>query len=333
MLLHIQTAVKAVATWWVNMSDVEKRQTRQRAVSIAAVAAAFAVGGPLVGYRVNAQQMDETYRIDAPSLNAAIRKAGLDHTAVADARLISRREAWHTVSYAPSTPRQQVSREVADGQTFAGLLNASLATLGQATAERTELDCLAEAVYYEARSETVRGQRAVAEVVMNRVKHPHFPKTVCGVVYQGRLDPSGVCQFTFVCDGSKARLPKGEAWERARDVALHTMLGLSAPITKQATHYHTDYVDPYWSASLIETTVIGSHIFYRMPATRAEWTSTQASLAADQARRAEVFSPARPTEGDLVAVSAAPVPAEVSAPAAAPAAASAALATASLGAF
>jgi spore germination cell wall hydrolase CwlJ-like protein len=333
MLRHIQTAVKAVAKWWVNMSDVEKRQTRQRAISIAAVAAAFAVGGPLVGYRFDAQQMDESYRIDAPSLNAAIRRAGLDHAAVADARLISGREAWHPVSYAPSTPQQLVSREVADGQTFAGLLNASIATLGQATAERTQLDCLAEAVYYEARSETVRGQRAVAEVVMNRVKNPHFPKTVCGVVYQGRLDPSGVCQFTFVCDGSKARLPKGEAWERARDVALHTMLGLSAPITRNATHYHTDYVDPYWSASLIETTVIGSHIFYRMPSTRAEWTATQASLAADQARRAEVFDPAQSSDADLVVVSGAPAPAEASAPVAVPPTTAAALSTASLVAF
>jgi hypothetical protein len=318
------------------MSAVEQRQTRQRAASIAAVAAAFAVGGPLVGYRIDAQQLDETYRIDAPGLNAAIRKAGLDHTAAGDPRLISGRETWHAVSYAPTVVPQPVSPEFAAGQTFAGLLNASLATLGQASAERTEFDCLAEAVYYEARSETVRGQRAVAEVVMNRVKHPHFPKTVCGVVYQGRLDAGGVCQFTFVCDGSKARLPRGEAWERARDVALHTMLGISPPITHHATHYHTNDVDPYWSASLIETTVIGSHIFYRMPATRAEWTSTQALLAADQARRAEVFAPVGLADGDLAdgdlaEASAAPAPTEVTASAPATASATAALATASLG--
>ncbi len=106
----------------------------------------------------------------------------------------------------------------------------------------------------------------MAEVVMNRVRDSRFPKTVCAVVYQGRYRDTG-CQFTFTCDGSLANKPRGEAWDRAKDVALNTMLGLTKPVTNKATHYHTDYVNPYWKAGMVETKVIGTHIFYRFPKT------------------------------------------------------------------
>ena len=81
------------------------------------------------------------------------------------------------------------------------------------------LQCLAEAVYYEARSESEEGQRAVAQVVLNRVRHPAWPGSVCGVVYQGPLRAGGGCQFTFTCDGALLRLPYGEDWARARRIA------------------------------------------------------------------------------------------------------------------
>lgn len=125
-------------------------------------------------------------------------------------------------------------------------------------------ECLSQAIYYEARGESQQGQVAVAEVVMNRVHSPYYPKTVCSVVYQGSDRGTG-CQFTFTCDGSLASRPRGRAWTQAQRLATAVMLGYTRPITQRATHYHTFAVNPMWSASLIETTTIGSHIFYRLP--------------------------------------------------------------------
>ena len=166
-----------------------------------------------------------------------------------------------------------------DSRVIAGLASFTAQNLGSAEHETSELDCLAEAVYYEARSESAQGQMAVAEVVMNRVRSPHFPKTICGVVFQGQYRDTG-CQFTFTCDGSKRRAPRGEAWDRARAVALHVAMGFNKPITNKATHYHTDYVDPYWSAGLVETAEIGTHIFYRFPKNSREWATARVALAA-----------------------------------------------------
>ena len=124
------------------------------------------------------------------------------------------------------------------------------------------LDCLTSAIYYEAGQESVDGQRGVAQVVLNRVRHPAFPDSVCGVVYQGSTRTTG-CQFTFTCDNSMERRPVPALWNRARSVA-DAMLGggVYAPVG-QATHYHADYVVPYWAASLVKTRVEGVHLFYR----------------------------------------------------------------------
>lgn len=123
-------------------------------------------------------------------------------------------------------------------------------------------DCLAAAIYYEAASESEQGQRAVAQVVLNRVRHPAFPKSVCGVVYQGMERTTG-CQFTFTCDGSLARRPSESGWERAHRIALAALAGRVEPSVGTATHYHTDWVVPYWAPSLDKITMIGAHIFYR----------------------------------------------------------------------
>ena len=124
------------------------------------------------------------------------------------------------------------------------------------------LDCLATAVYYEAASEPLQGQRAVAQVVLNRVRHPAFPKTVCGVVYQGAERTSG-CQFTFTCDGSLATPPAAALWARARKVATTALAGTVERSVGEATHYHADWVVPYWADGLTRATTIGAHIFYR----------------------------------------------------------------------
>ncbi len=123
------------------------------------------------------------------------------------------------------------------------------------------LQCLTAAIYYEAASEPDAGQRAVAQVVLNRVAHPAWPNTVCGVVYQGSERPS--CQFSFACDGSMARKPMAAFWDRARRVASDALAGYVYAPAGLATHYHTTAVHPYWAPSLTFLGTIGAHRFYR----------------------------------------------------------------------
>jgi hypothetical protein len=121
--------------------------------------------------------------------------------------------------------------------------------------------CLTAAIYYEAAREPDAGQRAVAQVVLNRVAHPAFPKTVCGVVYQGSERPG--CQFSFACDGSLARRPMAIYWERARRVAEAALGGAVFAPVGLATHYHTSAVHPAWADSMAFLGTIGAHRFYR----------------------------------------------------------------------
>jgi hypothetical protein len=127
------------------------------------------------------------------------------------------------------------------------------------------LDCLAQAIFYEAGSESEAGQRAVAQVVLNRVRHPSWPNSVCGVVYQGPMRAGGGCQFTFTCDGSLARRPGGPAWDQARRLAAEALAGATYAPVGLSTHYHTRQVFPAWAPRLAKTTEIGAHIFYRLP--------------------------------------------------------------------
>lgn len=129
--------------------------------------------------------------------------------------------------------------------------------------ERAE-HCLALAVYYEAATETTSGQNAVAQVVLNRVRHPVYPQTVCGVVFQGSWRATG-CQFTFTCDGSLARVPSQSGWRRATAVAAAALSGYVEASVGTATHYHTDWVAPVWRTELVKLAQIGTHIFYRWP--------------------------------------------------------------------
>ncbi|MDJ0278711.1 cell wall hydrolase [Sphingomonas sp. 2R-10] len=123
------------------------------------------------------------------------------------------------------------------------------------------LQCLTTAIYYEAGNEPDDGQRAVAQVVLNRVRHPAFPASVCGVVFQGSDRP--VCQFSFACDGAMARVPAPAVWLRSRRVAARALAGdVFAPVGL-ATHYHTYAVTPSWNRSLVMTGVFGAHFFHR----------------------------------------------------------------------
>jgi hypothetical protein len=166
--------------------------------------------------------------------------------------------------------------------------------------------CLSEAIYYEARGESQRGQVAVAEVIMNRVRSRHYPNSICAVVYQGSERSTG-CQFTFTCDGSKADRPRGRAWDRAQRVATAVMLGYTRPITQNATHYHTHAVNPVWNSGLVETGNIGSHVFYRMP-NRSERAHYRAALDRRLDARRRAAPAAAETEVPEVESLAPPVP-------------------------
>jgi hypothetical protein len=134
---------------------------------------------------------------------------------------------------------------------------------GSDTDQRRALLCLTQAVYYEAGYEPLEGRRAVAQVVLNRMRHPAFPKSICGVVYQGA--GSGVCQFTFVCDGALYRRPAADAWAQAEKIAQAALAGYVEKSVGEATHYHADYVAPRWAPMLAKVAEIGQHIFYRWP--------------------------------------------------------------------
>jgi spore germination cell wall hydrolase CwlJ-like protein len=124
------------------------------------------------------------------------------------------------------------------------------------------LKCLSEAVYYESAREPQLGQEAVAQVVLNRVRHPAYPKSVCGVVYQGSARETG-CQFSFTCDGSLRYAPEPSLWRRAQDVARKALAGHVNKTVGSATHYHAEYVAPYWAPTLVKMKQVGLHIFYR----------------------------------------------------------------------
>ncbi|WP_440977898.1 cell wall hydrolase [Sphingomonas pseudosanguinis] len=133
---------------------------------------------------------------------------------------------------------------------------------GTAEDKARAIDCLAAGVLYEA-GDDAKGEQAVAQVVLNRLRHPAFPKTVCGVVFEGQERSTG-CQFTFSCDGALTKWqPPEAAWTRARDIAGMALNGKVFRAVGHATHYHTDWVVPYWQASLDKVAAVGSHLFFR----------------------------------------------------------------------
>jgi spore germination cell wall hydrolase CwlJ-like protein len=133
---------------------------------------------------------------------------------------------------------------------------------GSGAARSQALECLASAEYYEAGNQDEDGERAVAQVVLNRVRHPAFPASICGVVYEGSTRPTG-CQFTFTCDGSLYRQPDADGWKRAYRIAEQALAGSVYAPVGYATHYHANYVVPYWASTLAKNAIVGAHIFYR----------------------------------------------------------------------
>jgi spore germination cell wall hydrolase CwlJ-like protein len=135
--------------------------------------------------------------------------------------------------------------------------------VAQRRVRQAEENCLARAVYFEARSESALGQMAVAKVILNRVKAPNYPKSICGVVYQGSQRRNS-CQFSFACDGQADDVRQPAAWAQARHVAKRAIEGDKAVAAKMqgALFYHADYVKPKWARSMRKVMKVGRHIFY-----------------------------------------------------------------------
>lgn len=131
---------------------------------------------------------------------------------------------------------------------------------GAATERARATECLATAALYEAGDDD-RGQKAVIQVILNRVRAPGFPTTICGVVYQGYSRATG-CQFSFTCDGSFGRRPVHLGWAAARRTARRALAGRVFAEVGRATHYHADWMVPYWRDSLTKIAQVGSHLFY-----------------------------------------------------------------------
>jgi len=169
---------------------------------------------------------------------------------------------------APSLkPAQKTVSVVSNGGRIDDLVNFDFDQIEIAEIHSEDRRCLAEAIYYEARSEARVGQLAVADVVLNRVDNVNYPSSICGVVYQGSERKTG-CQFSFTCDGSmKARLNK-RLWKRSDDLAGAVLAGVRVPISRNATHYHANYVNPPWAEKLTPTATIGVHKFYKFPSRR-----------------------------------------------------------------
>ncbi len=278
---------------------------RQGAAALACVAAA-AVAMPVIAERAAEQ------RTLAVSADATV-----DYARRLDARLLTRGD--EAAELALAALRDADGAVVAEGSAPApGLTQDRSAMVLQASLRgrnpgpfqavagyEREHRCLAEAIYHEARGETREGQVAVGEVVLNRVRSTAYPNTICAVVYQGSHRTTG-CQFTFTCDGSLGRQPRGRPWRQASDIAEELMAGQHNSVTGNATHYHTNAVWPRWAPRLIETTRIGAHIFYRYPsaserATMPEWSRPSrrapVAVAAEATPEVETVAVAEPVDG------------------------------------
>lgn len=139
--------------------------------------------------------------------------------------------------------------------------DAWLAALPAPTGD-AQWQCLSTAIYFEARGETLRGQFAVAEVILNRVDSPDYPSTICGVTQQRG---GGGCQFSYVCDGRADSMRDPEAMWRAKRIARVMMDGAPRALTMGATHFHTRWVRPGWAHRFPQTAAIGAHLFYKQP--------------------------------------------------------------------
>lgn len=270
-----------ISRWWLAKSDSEQLTLVARGVVLSACALGLAVALPFISTVNHEKQAEAEFRAQTERF-AAAQDAGEAVLADPKAPELMRHEWLRNVEYSlerdPDAALSRYGGLERDAAVLAGMKSFDPAHLVKAEDMDRQMQCLAEAVYYEARSESTSGQLAVAEVIMNRVKDHRYPNSVCDVVYQGATRTTG-CQFTFTCDGALAHKPRGNRWEKAKTIAAHLMLKFEEPRTSGATHYHATYVNPVWNAGLIKTSRIGTHIFYRFPR-GVEWASAKAAQRA-----------------------------------------------------
>ncbi len=266
------------------MVEIERNPlaVRQGAATIMCLAAA-AVAMPVISHRAAEQRDGAEWAATSTAFAAQFEQELLASDPDAHVELTSFRTSDGLRARGQSTlfenpdARAMMVQAVLRGPSTVQQQPTTPAVPTQQQIDARQQNCLAQAIYYEARGESQRGQIAVAEVIMNRVRSGYYPNSVCGVVYQGSHRSTG-CQFTFTCDGSIDHRPRGRAWDRAQRVATAVMSGYTRPITQGATHYHTLAVNPVWNSGLVETTTIESHVFYRFP-NRSERAHYQEALA------------------------------------------------------
>lgn len=301
--------------WWQRASDADRRNAVAATGWISTAAVGLVAMLAVMPGQYTANRTSAEYDQTVKSFAASVYGDGQVDAVAADASRLD--QDWLTrVSEAVVSTDETGLAELARYETYVeGLetldVSSTRSLYTSAEAAMTEHECLATAIYYEARSESLSGQLAVAEVIANRVADARYPNSVCDVVFQGSSRNIG-CQFTFTCDGALARKPRGIRWERAKSVAAHVTLDLHERRTNGATHYHADYVDPIWNAGLVKTRKIGTHIFYRFPRGR-EWAQYRAALAEKRANRLRVIQTVADTtppadQGIIAEASAAPAP-------------------------
>ena len=244
-----------------SLSLLPQTRGEPRALTIAALSGiglGLAVGSAFLAGRMAA---DATHHTQSLRLASAVRQgmadAALQHSVAPDAPISPQPAAFRAAVLQVSTPFR-----------LAGPVEAS-----------RDLDCLTAAVYYEARGETAAGQAAVAQVVLNRVRHPAFPKSVCAVVYQGAATHS--CQFSFACNGAMRAGHELGAWDRARDVAARALSGYVMNDVGRATHFHVASLGGIWGGSMVRVAQIGSHVFYTFGGHRTALSSSEVATSSD----------------------------------------------------
>ena len=281
------TVTARFGRWWRMQTAARQRRNFVQGVLGVSCFAAFVAAMPVIA-GVNADQQSEEQFRDRSVQLAEIRQDDVQVTyALNDQSELLKHDWLQFVEVSlERDPSSALSPYAAFDRDIAAI--GSLVTLD--VPKRTEAEnmvrqsqCLAEAIYYEARSESLSGQLGVAEVIVNRVNDHRYPNTICDVVYQGATRTTG-CQFTFTCDGATSKKPVGSKWDKAQSIAAHVMMDLNERKTGGATHYHATYVDPIWNSGLIKTRKIGTHIFYRFPR-GSEWSVASARQSARLAKR------------------------------------------------
>lgn len=301
------------------MVEIERNPlaVRQGAATIMCLAAA-AVAMPVISHRAAEQREGAEWAATSTAFQAELQQQLLAAEPDARVELTSFRTNDGLRARGSATLFESADARAMMVQAVLRGPSAPAATeQGQSTEQQVDARqhaCLSQAIYYEARGESQRGQVAVAEVIMNRTRSGAYPNSICGVVYQGSHRSTG-CQFTFTCDGSLNHRPRGRAWDRAQRVATAVMLGYTRPITGGATHYHTTAVNPVWNSGLVETTQVGTHLFYRFP-NRAERAHYQEALAQRRGaigtrRSAQPLMPTEEAPEVIEDTTATPAPAEV----------------------